>query len=732
VGVLSGAGPVVAQGFDANGNLVAQAQEDARDPVDLHLSAPAIARVIVSGGDNEAVIFRICHGSASGEACVDFRAIDQREARVLKVSNLTLTPAKEDQLMTLHDVISDSDPVKDAPDGRMEMLIPEGGLILTPDAPLAMADLYIVTLGGARIRAVGFDADGQQIASAEGGGQSDTISVVGLKADGIARIEVQAGDKSFLTRVCTSPADKGGIPSQRNGLPTVVTRLNGQPQTWSPQLVTTIPAPDGGTCRIVHYDQPASVVDAPEFEIVTPAGNRVTLLSLCAVDSRADLARAEDQAAQAALNTVLTTASNGAIAVTAREILLHPGQDYRIEVDWSWQAWQSNEDGTDSPPPTPPDLLPDGTSAWTAGSPQSLRFRIASEDLVGGETQDGLNEYKFDPRDISRYLSRTEPADGRDVVFTDDPLWVHFNSGHVEALADRYGRKLEIWVRRTDPPPQPDAAAMDAAVFPILLETIFVKGPRSTRFLAEQRINDAVMAAPCLPDGPVAGGGSMGARFKLEKNAMYDFNLIAPKKGINDPALADPVIVNATRFKTSRYANPTEMLAALGFATLGAAPIAPQELILTEAMTLPTGALSVSDLDMGTALAGIGADTLPLPGDQGRVIALWRHLGSGVFGVAGVLVDAPEPMRRVAAVLQGQQAVDAVRCEPARMALGSTNFLPVRATLNWTRVLFVAPTPVTPIAGAALSFRLSTGIGGSLTGRRIINARPVMLDTEGF
>ncbi|MCQ0968894.1 hypothetical protein MLD63_00390 (plasmid) [Paracoccus sp. TK19116] len=730
IGIFSGAGPVSASAFDASGAMIARVEDEARDPVDLHLSAPGIARVIVTGGNNEAIIFRLCHATdLGGETCHDFREISARPVGKLLVGDTVLVPAQRGQMLEVMDVIGGDDTVTTQPDGRLELLIPSGGLIMTPDAPQSRMTLYVATLGGERVEAKAFDARGNTIATATGGGSVEALSRLEQVGEGIARIELHAGEKSFLTQFCTGT--KGG-PADASGLPRVVTGQGESRRDWSPQVIGTIPSSRGGSCRIVAYDQPETLKDADGFDIVTPAGLRTTLLSLCGVDTSADLSRDEDAEAQQGLGDDVGASATGEVAVIAREILLDPGTDYRVEIDWSWQAWTSNEDGTDSPPATPPETVPGSSppvSAWKAGPRQNFRFRVAAEDLVGGETQDGLNEYKFDPRDIARYLSRTEPADGRDVVFTDDPLWVHFDTGHVEALADRYGRKLDLWVRRTDPPPQPNQAAMDLIVFPQLLEMFWLKAPASTQSVAEQRINDAILAAPCLPDGPAVGGASLGARFKLEPNAMYDFNLIAPKKA---PAGSDPVIVNPTRFKTSRYANPAEMMRALGFATSGTAPIAPTEMILADAAVLPAGPMQVSDKAMGDALVAIGADTLSLPGETGRTIALWRHLGGGTFGVAGVLIDAPEPLRRERAVLQGQQAVDSIRCEPDRITLGGGTFLPVCATLNWTRVLFVAPSPVTPTDAAPMSFRLKVAPGGTLTGRRIINARPVMLDTEGF
>lgn len=729
LGVFSGGAPLTAIAFDGQGNAVAQARADAREPAELHLAAAEVARVILSGGSNEGVLFRVCHGEGKdgdgGETCIGFGKQPQRGLEKVDLDGITITPVRAGELLTLGDAITDSDPVEPQPDGQVELRLSGGGVILTPDVPLTAATLFIATAGDGKAEAVAYDAAGNKLAVEGASGAANALLRLRLEGDGIARIELHSSGKTFLTRICIAPKDgRGGTAA--GGLPIVVTRLGKEVHRWTPQLVGSVPDAAGGQCRLVAYDQPAKLVDAAGLDIVSTSGLRVTLLSLCGVDSRAAEAQAQDQAAQDALSDTITGVVSGGLATIAREVLLDPGQTYRVEVKWSWQGWLSNEDGTDSPDvPLDPD-------AWTAGDTDIYRFRVASEVLSGEETQDGLNEYVFDPRDLSRYLNRTEPADGRDVVFTDDPLWVHFSAGHVEALADRHGRELVLSVRRTDPPPQPDEATLELVMVAELIELQWRIAPSSVLLPAEQLINAAVAAAPCLPDGPVTGGASMGARFKLEKNAMYDFNLLAQRKGV-PPANADPVVVNATRFKTSRYATPAEMLAGLGFGTADLHPFAPQEIVLDDAAPLPAGPLSVSDLDFGAALAAIGADTLPLPGDQARTVALWRRDAGGQYGIVGFLLDAPEPMRRVAAVVQGQQAVDSVRCEPDRLVLGGVTFTPVRATLNWTRVLFVASQPVVPAdAEAEVELRLKVAPGGTLSGRRIVNARPLMLDTEGF
>lgn len=723
LGVWSGAGPVLAIAFDSSGTVVDDVRSDAREPSELQLAGPGIARIVLSGGTNEAVLYRVCQQAGGGGTCFTFGDKVERGLRTIERGGVTFTARSEAETLTLADIDDANEPGVSGRDGLVELIVPVKGVDLTFPAAVAGVTLSLLTFSEGEVQATATDVAGRIVATAEAAGAQAALRELRLTGPGIARIALMARGRVAITRVCVEPQDRGTPPATAQGLPIVSTRAGQQSHGWTPTVVGTVTAADGRVCRLVRYRQPASIQDAGSFDIVAPAGLDVTLISLCAIDSQADQARAQDAAAQADLAGTVTDAANADPAVASREILLEPGETYRVEVDWSYQYWQSNPDGTDAPGARDP-------NGWKPGGVETYRFRIAGEEIAASGPQDGLNEYKFDPRDLVRYLGRSEPADGRDVVFTDDPLWVHFNAGHIEALADRYGRELVLEVRRTDPPPQPNAGAMQIAIFPILIEIMRKKSPQSVLPLAEQRINQAVLDAPCLPDTPAVGGMSLGGRWKLEKNAMYDFNLLAVRKGA-PPATRNPILINGTRFKTSRYATPTEMLAAMGFQIATAGPIPPEELLLADAMTLPSGSLSVSDADLAAALASIGADTLPLPGDEARAITLWRRIG-GTYAIAGFLIDAPEPMRRVGAVVSGDQAIDATRCEPERLTVQGTVFTPVRATLNWTRVLFTAATPVTPTENAELQFRLKVAPGGSLTGRRVLRARPLMLDTEGF
>ncbi len=406
-----------------------------------------------------------------------------------------------------------------------------------------------------------------------------------------------------------------------------------------------------------------------------------------------------------------------------REIVLEPGEDYRIEVSWEWQAWRSNDAGSDSPPANPPD-------DWTpADEVQRFTFAVADEELDSGNTQDGLNEYRFDPRDVSRYLLRIEPGDGRAVHFTDDPVWAHFDIGHVDELLEKYGRELAIEVRRTDPPPQSSDADLADALSAIPGIFTWLYGPVGLQDVGYRRINDAVLDAPCLPEGPVVGGGSIMGQFELEPSSMYDIELLAPMAGGGDP-----VVVSATRFTTSRYAGPRELIIGLGYALDGdVAPYGPDDIILDPAATLPSGStFEISDGLLDELLRTMDADTLPLPSNKAATYVVWRQVGAG-WEVEGVLVDGLETLNRDAAIQVGDGSELAIRFKLDAANLAGTELTVFRANENWTRV-FLKPRggPFSPPDGRhelRLDFESSDG---PLTGARTVGHRPAIMDREGF
>jgi hypothetical protein len=502
-------------------------------------------------------------------------------------------------------------------------------------------------------------------------------------------------------------------------LPLVAGRRDGRvTEIWIPKVLSTREPSIGRTCRVVSYEPPADARGPWQDFSITPRGpGQVVLLSACAIDREAEDRRAEDQDARDDLRDAVDEA--GSIDPTLRrEIVLEPGETYEIAVTWSWTFWRSQDEGRDTPP-APADWQP-------ADEVQRFHFRVAHEDAATGETQDGLNEHVFDARDIARYLNLVEPADGREVHFTGDPVWAHFDAGHVGQLVETYGRRLEIEVRRTDPPPQPDAPALADALAPRPGLTTWMAGPPSLDAPSQQRINAAALLAPCLPEAPVAGGASLAGQFELEPLAMYDFNLVAPRLDGSDP-----VLVSGTRFLTSRFDGPPALVRSLGFATDGTGPFPPDEIVLDAPAALPAGPLEVSDALMADLLRALDAETLPLPQHRGRSYLIWSLDGAG-WQVQGLLLDSLETLDRTAAVDTGSGAEIVTRCRIAAGRLGAAALTPLRATRNWTRVFLAPSAPVRLAPGQhelSVSFETS---GGPLTGRRTLSHQPKLLEQEGL
>jgi hypothetical protein len=217
--------------------------------------------------------------------------------------------------------------------------------------------------------------------------------------------------------------------------------------------------------------------------------------------------------------------------------------------------------------------------------------------------------------------------------------------------------------------------------------------------------------------------------FDLEPNAMYDFELVAPRT-----AGVDPVVVHATRFTTSRYSGPRELLAALGYGLDGdSGPYGPDDIILDPAAVLPTGVtMEVSDGLLDDLLRAIGADTLPLPTTTPRTHVVWRQVGSG-WEVEGVLVDSLESLHREAAIRVGSGSAITTRFSLQGAEIDGRTLSVFRVNETWTRA-FLRPDggPFSMAEGRhelSLDFEASDG---DLVGRRTVGHRPAVLDREGL
>jgi hypothetical protein len=145
----------------------------------------------------------------------------------------------------------------------------------------------------------------------------------------------------------------------------------------------------------------------------------------------------------------------------------------------------------------------------------------------------------------------------------------------------------------------------------------------------------------------------------------------------------------------------------------------------------PPGAEPPSDRLFDAAMTAMGLGTLGLPKDGARLFQIWEQQGATLACVA-FLVDALEPLNRKAHVISGTEVVVTDRCRLREGRYGGIELRVARLNRNATRALL---RPVAPIPAGVdpASFQLIFDTSdGSLTGRRQMRARPLMLDLEGF
>lgn len=736
---------VSAVGFDDTGNAIAKARTPRSQRVPHRLvleSDRPITRVELEGGIGEAVLFRICCLDVADKSveCVNFRGLKLRDP-VAKLSHAGVTFADLSGLAMLRtsDVVdAGTDPATPGRDRVPELSFSDEGLRIS--LPSRCDEVTVrLWLGAGPVKGRSLNHLGARTATAASSGEQAVEQVLYFAGPDITTVELFGGNGE--ARVIDVCCRSGAAPI---GLWEPVEMFHEQPgataaganrqlkvrgiqddslaDTWPGRIVKTFQT-DTRVCQVIEFEpEPGASGPWHGLQVSTPPGLDVTVLSICGTDQVMVEARDQDEEARTGMMTELVNTL--ALPVEERrEVLLEPGEEYEITVSWSWQVWQSNEEGTDSPP-TVSEIA---AGPWQSADPVEYHFAVAEEGSETGNTQDGLNEYVFDPRDVNRHLTAVEPADGRVVHFTDDPIWAHFDAGHVEHLLEQYGRELAIQVTRTDPPPQSTPSALIDALTPLPGAFTWYTEPRELQLTGLQRINDAVAESPCLPDGAVVGGASLAGVFDLAPQAMYDFSIIAPRTGSG----GDPVVVNATRFTTSRYADPTEMMTDLGYAIASTAPYRPDDIIVPEGAALPAGVAETSDSLLGDLLVLLEADTLPLPTRNPFSYAVWRQIGAGWL-LEGLLVDSLETMDRTATVVTTEGTATDTRCRLSRARVAGVDLTPYRASENWTRVFLKPRSPIELSPGRhdlSLEFETSTG---PVTGRRTISHLPSIIEREGL
>jgi hypothetical protein len=738
--VMLFAGPVKAVGFDAAGNRVARAEaEGQRVPHVLRLvSDVPITRVILAGGSNEAVLYRVCCRS---------NTIVQPQNRCVSLEKLRIERAVAE---VVHEGLTFRDPRGEAvlkaapPRGERPGALDYGpaGLEVALPRPAQNVRLRLLGKVGARYQIEAFDARGNRLAG-EGGGAAGEDLRVTLRAPGMLRLAIRTEDGGGLVDVCLRDDSRDApisvirrdtglarAAATASALPEVAGRLRSQigaANAWTGQIVLSHESRGGVVCHVVRYTMPDMPQAIDEITVRTlRAGVEVTFVGLCAVDDKA----AEWHASEEEIREEIADQLDGSDPLGGgRPVLLEPDTTYRVEVDWQFQSWLSEKED-EQPPTTPP------ATDWKPGTTQVFRFRTASETTAIPARQDGPNENLFDPRDLDRYLAASAPENGTIAHFTADPIVFHFTHDHVANLAEQYGRAFEIEVRRTDPPPKAGGTLLNAAATPLFatLQTFHT----SKTFLTplDAAITEAVLDARCIDSERPVGGTAIAGVYPLEPDVFYDANLWATKTATP----SDRILVSAANFRTSRYATPTAMVEALSCATDGSvAPSPAPELILEPGATLPpvpapatpAGAEPPSDRLFDDAMNGMGLGTLGLPKDGARLFQIWEQQGTTLVCV-GFLVDALEPLNRQAHVISGDEIVVAARCRLREGRYGGIELRVTRFNRNSTRALLRPVSPIPAVVDPA-SFQLIFDTSdGALTGRRQMRARPLMHELEGF
>jgi hypothetical protein len=754
---------VKAVGFDATGRAVAGdgGSGPQGQPLVLTLRAKegeAITVIEIHGGGGEALLYRVCClGGEGAHRCVDFDELDRPARKVARLvhAGIVFEASSGKPELALVDLVDEvAEPDRSGRDQRRELRFAGHGLRIELPEACSRVALDLMLFGTGPLKGHALDATGARVWRGETAAPAKQPVKLDIRGRGIRVIELfGASDVVALYQLCheldeevpkdESPPDDCGktarpalsapfaerahaMVASANAIaavmpPAVVTGIVGTlPRDgWIGEVIEQRQGRDGRRCVLMRF-HPRSAVVGPwnGLRIQVPAGKTVTLVSVCGVDQRAADARESDSAVQASLLNIIATVM--ALPVEERrEIVLAPATEYQLEIGWSWQVWQPED-----PNETPPDPDP---SAWVAGTTDVLRFATAPDAGATPAQQDGLNEHVFDARDVGRYLIGVEPANGRATQFTGDPIWAHFDAGHVKQLLEQYGRTLAIEIRRTDPKPQSTPAALDAVIAPLEVTLVWLALPDAMQPVGYQLIHEALKEAPCLSGTGPMGGASVAVTAALEPEADYDLNVVATKAG-------DRAVVLATRFRTSRYASPAAMLDALGYGATATGLFLPDDLIVPDEAVLPAGGFVEGDAALDAALAAIDAETLALPEREPKSYVLWRFDAvTTSWLVEGLLVDSLEPMKRELTVIVGGVATPGVRIAPASAAVGAHSMTLYRANSRWTRVWLrpAAPfgVPATPEPTLSLAF---TTPQGTVSGSRRLSTVPSLLEREGL
>ncbi|MBK8903657.1 MAG: hypothetical protein IPM53_20915 [Anaerolineaceae bacterium] len=390
----------------------------------------------------------------------------------------------------------------------------------------------------------------------------------------------------------------------------------------------------------------------------------------------------------------------------ATRTILEAGKLYRLDIDMHWDGklYDQDETGQRRLVETRPNKFvytPTGGAERTTN--RQLFFRTTGHAVAAQPRDDKFPIYlsrqqsQFEPQMLQRYLSGYEPAQSELFFFCDDPLRAHFSQDHVAALAEAYGYLLGVGVRRTDRN-EPDLPAP----YPLVWSAI--TNPAFLTTAADRRRYDLAVNSPCLQPTP---GATASLELPLAPEAWYEVFVQASPE--ND-AWHAPGRLPGVTFRTSRWRNPQEMVAGLGWSVLPGTDgqtVFSGDLVVTAAADVATRSTARDDQALVEALAALGINDWPVS-EAPRLSRLWSVDDAGNWLLAGVLIESPEPIIRPERVLAGGQIETPESItQPKRVDIsgltldGATVTFTLHHDRTAQRLLFVTSTPTDVAAGAA-------------------------------
>ncbi|RKF19860.1 hypothetical protein DBZ36_05220 [Alginatibacterium sediminis] len=666
-----------------------------------------------------------------------------------KTEGYTFTCIDPNTTMSFTDLIDqNTSPARRGRDSRAEVRFPSSGIIIVLPETASRVELSIMLFNAAAVTVSAIDEQGRKLDSDQVANIQNSLLSLSVEGSAISRIILEGGaSEAILAKICfqsiassapfAHPTLSNQMLASTLNIPVVTGHRDDNTHSpWAGEIIEQIRV-GNKECSIIRYkaDQKSPWTG---FHITPLRQNIITIISTCGTAYEAIQAQRQDREVRQTMAQTISDAAQ--VAATSpellREIILEPNSIYELEVQWSWQSWQKSEQQKEPPETT------DGV--WETGKEDVYLFQTA-DDLTGipdanGEEQqqDGLNEYIFDVRDVARYIEAVEPADKELFHFTKDSLWIHFEVAHLEQLLEQYDRKLRLLVQRTDPSPQ-SGADLSQVLKPLPVNTRYVSLNQSFQAKAYQRINQAIIEAPCLPSKGPLGGLSLEASLELEANASYDLILSSSKTDGSDV-----VDIFRSHFHSSRYADPSALLDSLGYSIANSHAYQPDDYILDTNVNHWVGGFVAGDAMLDQALADVGASTLPLPQERSVNTLFWRQVNES-WEICGLLVDSLESLKRQHSVLvleQNENGEEVIESKSqTRFKLKQAKVVGITPTMNvyranqaWTRVLLTFDTPqqVPENIVSGLILECETGDSEILSAQRHLSTRPITIDKEVF